>query len=170
MSDVYIEFTFVKGDEVCVEKQDFEGTSGVLGYVTDYADEWCEKRNSELECSDEEWECDVWNIESTDTDHLEEADAEDFDDLDEWGDYCDQVAAYGEAYCLRYADIGDFDMDDEYNGCWSNAEDFVQNLVEDCYDLDIPSFISIDWECTTRDVMMDYSAYDGNEGTHIFRS
>jgi len=170
MSDVYIDFTFIKGEETCTEQQDFEGTSGVLGYVTDYAEEWCEERNDDLEDDEFEWECEEWTISSTDTEHTEEADAEDFGDLDEWGDYCDLVAEHGEAYCMRYADVGEHDFDDEYSGCWSSEEEFAEHLFDEC--TDCPSHLRsyIDMESYARDVMMDYSSYEGYEGFHIFRS
>ena len=67
--------------------------------------------------------------------------------------------------------IGDDDLSDfeeAYQGQWSSDADFVQQLVEDTGDIpkDLPSYISIDWEGTARDVMMDYSEENG----HYFRN
>ena len=60
------------------------------------------------------------------------------------------------------------DFDEAYQGEWDNDEDFVQELLEDTGSLpkDLPFYIHIDWESTSRDVMMDYFEIEG----HYFRS
>ena len=59
------------------------------------------------------------------------------------------------------------DFDEAYQGEWDNDEDFVQELLEDTGSLpkDLPFYIHIDWESTSRDVMMDYFEIEG----HYFR-
>ena len=176
MATVTINFEWSNGDS---EYQDFEATSGVVSYIEDYRDERLQELNDDLEASDEELgrviarddiECDGYDVRDYDGDCAGQQGPDDFDDLEAWADYCDLVAEHGEAFVLRYNDLDDCDCMDEYNGCWSDAAEFVQNLIEDCYDLDIPSFVYVDWDRTARDVMMDYSSYDGSEGIHIFRS
>lgn len=66
---------------------------------------------------------------------------------------------------------GDDDLDDfeeAYQGEWATDVDFVQVLLEGLGDIpeDLPAYIHIDWEGTTRDIMMDYSEQDG----HYFRN
>ena len=55
------------------------------------------------------------------------------------------------------------DAQDNFQGKHDNDEDFVQQLLEDCGSLpsDLPSYIHIDWERTARDIMSDYTEYDG---------
>ena len=55
------------------------------------------------------------------------------------------------------------DAQDNFQGKHDNDEDFAQQLLEDCGSLpsDLPSYIHIDWERTARDIMFDYTEYDG---------
>ena len=55
----------------------------------------------------------------------------------------------------------------------------IIELIKDCYDLNLPSFIEIDWEATVNNCRMDgfghhFSSYDGSEkhldGYYIFRT
>jgi antirestriction protein len=59
-------------------------------------------------------------------------------------------------------------VDEAYNGEYSSDEEFVQELLEGCGDLpaNLPAYIHIDWERTTRDIMFDYSESNG----HYFRN
>jgi transcription elongation factor Elf1 len=52
------------------------------------------------------------------------------------------------------------DISDSYQGEMSGAE-FAEQLVTDCYSLDIPSFVSIDWEDTWDNLRHDYAEQDG---------
>ena len=52
---------------------------------------------------------------------------------------------------------------DAYQGEMSGAE-FAKELVEGCYCLDIPHFVSIDWEDTWENLRYDYTELSG----HIF--
>ena len=52
------------------------------------------------------------------------------------------------------------DISDSYQGEMSGAE-FAEQLVSDCYSLDIPSFVSIDWEDTWDNFRHDYIEQDG---------
>lgn len=39
-------------------------------------------------------------------------------------------------------------FDDSYHGEWDSPEDFVESFVNDCFELNLPSFIEIDWTAT----------------------
>ena len=52
------------------------------------------------------------------------------------------------------------DISDSYRGEMSGAE-FAEQLVSDCYSLDIPSFVSVDWEDTWDNLRHDYIEQDG---------
>ena len=51
-------------------------------------------------------------------------------------------------------------FDDAYQGEMSGAE-FAEQLVTDCYCLDIPAFVSIDWEDTWENLRYDYTELSG---------
>jgi len=148
MATISIDFL---ADDVHVDCDDFEVSTGVESDIVDRMDEL---------------ECNSWEISDWDDDY---PDPSDFSDLDEYAEIVDKIDEHGEAYYLRWQDIGDFDFDDQYNGCWGSEEEFAQDLCESCYD--IPDFLChyIDWEKWARDVMMDYSSYEASDGYHIFR-
>lgn len=52
------------------------------------------------------------------------------------------------------------DISDSYQGEMSGAE-FAEQLVSDCYSLDIPSFVSVDWKDTWDNLRHDYIEQDG---------
>jgi hypothetical protein len=39
-------------------------------------------------------------------------------------------------------------FEDSYRGQWESRADYAENFVTDCYSVDFPSFIEIDWENT----------------------
>ena len=148
-------------DDGCYQSEfaDFE----VDNYLEAAIDDWLCDYNAESEF---EWEIDYRFVEEYDTDY---DDPDNFSDLDEYGEYIEKCEEHGEAYQLRYADIGDHCFEDSYEGCWSSEEEFVQNLYEETGGIPDNLWCYIDWEHLARDVLMDYSCYEGVEGTHIFR-
>ena len=94
----------------------------------------------------------------------EYGDPEEFDSLLEYAEYVENVEEYGEAYSLRYEDVGECDME-QYAGCYEELEDYGKEVYEVPNEL----FNYIDWESLTEDLLTDYSTYDGNDGIHIFR-
>lgn len=50
---------------------------------------------------------------------------------------------------------------DAYQGEYNSPEDFADQLVADCYSLDIPNFVSIDWTATWNNLEYDYIYNDG---------
>ena len=62
--------------------------------------------------------------------------------------------------------IGDDSLEnfeEAYQGEWPSDENFVRDLLESTGEIpkDFPNYIHIDWESTTRDIMMDYSEANG---------
>ena len=39
-------------------------------------------------------------------------------------------------------------FEDSYRGQWESKEQYAENYVSDCYSLDLPGFLEIDWEAT----------------------
>lgn len=139
--------------------------SALESTIGERANELLDELNDGIDNPDEMYTYIDYTIDDYDGDF---ANPSNFTDLDEYGEYAEKVEEHGEAYHLRYEDIGDNRFDEQYRGCWDDIEDFVRHEVESCHD--IPSWVEhyIDWERMARDHMMDYSSYDGNEGTHIF--
>ena len=165
MSTVTIYFEFSNGETTT---EDFEGSSGVGDLVSDYADEYIDDN---FDLSEEEVELVEYSIAGTDTDYTDEASADDFDDLDAWGEYCDLVDEHGEAFVLRHADWAGYDDSsamESYYGCWSSPEEYARHFCEEHYGYDNPLFPYVDWEHYARDILMDSSVYEGDEGYHIF--
>lgn len=66
-----------------------------------------------------------------------------------------------------YADIQACDIGECYQGEFRSDEEFVEDLLYQCGDIprNLPSYVHIDWERTARDIMYDYTEFDG----HYFR-
>ena len=62
------------------------------------------------------------------------------------------IALYGEENLESFTDA--------YNGEMSGAE-FAEQLVTDCYCMDIPAFVCVDWEATWQQLSYDYDEQDG---------
>ena len=86
-------------------------------------------------------------------------------------DYAEEVI---EAYldCMGFNDeeINEVieKVGEAYSGEFENDIEFTQNLLEGCGDIpeNLPSYIHIDWERTSRDIMFDYST----SNNHYFRN
>ena len=48
-------------------------------------------------------------------------------------------------------------FEDAYCGEWSSKADYAENFVSDCYCLDIPIFVEVDWENTFDNLDCVYS-------------
>lgn len=145
-----ISINFFYNDE-CVTCDNFEVEEGMESDIVDFM---------------EENECNSWEIYGWEGEY---PDPVDFDNLDEYAEIVDKIDEHGEAYYLRWQDIGDFDFDDQYNGCYDSEAEFAQRLYDDCYGCDNTLYCYVDWDHYARDLMMDYSCYEGSEGLHIFR-
>ena len=114
-------------------------------------------------------ECEGQEIIAIDVEGDDYADADNFYDLNRLGSYAEKVEKFGEAYALRFKDIGvDFDFDDEYMGEWRTVDAFTQNLLDD-YEIPEHLVCYIDYRKWSRDIMMDYTEYSSANGYFIFR-
>ena len=46
---------------------------------------------------------------------------------------------------------------DAYRGEWESKADYAENFVTDCYSIELPSFLEIDWENTFENLDCVYS-------------
>jgi antirestriction protein len=164
MATVTIEFTFEStGDEEQVAQHEFELDTCIEDEVLEYIEDYMKDNDlgDDWDCTSEE----VWEVE---IDGDEEASYDDFKNLIELAEYAIKVEEYGEGYALRYKDIGEFDFPDSYHGCWSSTEEYAQDMYEGIYGRDNSMHFYIDWEKYARDLMMDYSVYESDDGLHIF--
>ena len=68
----------------------------------------------------------------------------------------DAVVAFIELWGEDYIEY----FEESYQGEMTGAE-FAQSLVEDCYSLDMPFWVTIDWEDTWHNLSDDYTEQDG---------
>lgn len=61
-------------------------------------------------------------------------------------------------------------MDDHYHGSWDSPAEYAENLVSDCYDMELPDFVSVDWDDTADTLGQDYDYVTDAEtySTHVF--
>lgn len=59
-------------------------------------------------------------------------------------------------------------MDDIFQGEYESSADYAREFVTDCYDLQTPDFISIDWEETADNMGQDSSYVRHNGSTFVF--
>lgn len=163
---ITVNFQFCKGcDDEWVE-EDFEVYGDLENELDTYASNWCDDKKLEDPDSDD-WE--LSDLEVTDWDD-ESIDPSNFSSLNEYAEYVEKLEKHGEAYSARYADIGDFDFEDSYEGEWGSEEEFAENLFDMNYpDLDKGIRCYIDMELVTRDYLMDYSTYRIYGTVHVFR-
>jgi antirestriction protein len=165
---IEIELKWERGGDVYTESYDFDECEGLLSVIAYQVESSTDDLNDDLDVDEEEWEPAGWSIIDWD-DHY--GDPNDFDSLDDYGAFAEQVEKHGQAYRLRYEDVGEHDFYNEYCGSWDSEESYAQAAYADCYN--IPDHLEsyIDWERLARDIMMDYSSYEDDDGSiHIFRN
>ena len=64
------------------------------------------------------------------------------------------------AFIELYGEENLENFEDAYQGEMSGAE-FAEQLVTDCYCMDIPSFVCVDWNATWDQLSYDYDEQDG---------
>jgi len=70
----------------------------------------------------------------------------------------DAVAAFLDIFSIE--DIGNFT--DAYQGEYESGAEFAESLVSDCYSMDMPSWVEVDWQATWDNALSyDYSESDG---------
>jgi len=147
------------------------GEEGFLPLTRDIADDIESAGDDLLADLDEDggiegtWELASYTILATDDDLINDRNPNEFASILKWAEWAEWVEEHGEAYALRYDDIGEHDHA-QYEGCWDSEEEFAQDLVGS----EVPDnvYFYIDWELYARDLLMDYSSYLGDKGYHIF--
>ena len=86
-------------------------------------------------------------------------------------EYLQKVDEYGEEVVTAFLDIFDIDsigsLSDAYQGDYESGAQFAESLVADCYSMDMPSWVEVDWQATWDNALSyDYSESDG----HIFNN
>ena len=86
-------------------------------------------------------------------------------------EYLQAVDQYGEEVVAAFLDIFDIDsigsLSDAYQGEYRDGAEFAESLVADCYSMDMPSWVEVDWQATwDNSLSYDYSESDG----HIFNN
>ena len=86
-------------------------------------------------------------------------------------EYLQAVDQYGEEVVTAFLDIFDIDsignLSDAYQGDYESGAQFAESLVNDCYSMDMPSWVEVDWQATWDNALSyDYSESDG----HIFNN
>ena len=109
-------------------------------------------------------------------------DGNDADDLqafiDEYGksqfvdyieEYLQAVDEYNEEVVESFIEIFDIEsigsLSDSYQGQYDSGADFAQSIVSDCYTMDMPSWVEVDWKATWDNLDYDYTE---GSGGHIF--
>jgi hypothetical protein len=62
---------------------------------------------------------------------------------------------------IDYWSIDDLEFFEDAYQCAERPEDFARELVEDCYGIDVPSFLEIDWSGTWNNLRHDFIELNG---------
>ena len=86
-------------------------------------------------------------------------------------DYLQAIDQHDEDAVAAFLDIFDIDsigsLSDAYQGDYESGAQFAESLVADCYSMDMPSWVEVDWQATWDNALSyDYSESDG----HIFNN
>ena len=81
-------------------------------------------------------------------------------------DYLQVVDQYDEDAVAAFLDIFDIDsigsFSDAYQGEYESGAEFAESLVSDCYPMEMPSWVEVDWQATWDNALSyDYSESDG---------
>lgn len=70
---------------------------------------------------------------------------EDYCEMGEQSSY-DAVDAFIEEFGIQSFNTSNFE--DAYRGQWESKADYAESYVTDCYSVELPSFVEVDWEAT----------------------
>ena len=84
-------------------------------------------------------------------------------------EYLQAVDEYDEEVVESFLEIFDIEsigsLSDAYMGQYDSGADFAQSIVSDCYTMDMPSWVEVDWKATWDNLDYDYTE---GSGGHIF--
>jgi antirestriction protein len=171
MATIEIEFTFENAE--CSEEQilteEFELDSCVEDAIATFIREAPEENDFEGEADD--WDCTSEEVIDVCIESDAKTDEGSFSSLDELGEYAELAEKLGEAFIMRYEDIGSLtrsEFEETYRGHWRNEVEFAQDDYDSSYGSDNPLYGYVDWDYYARDFMMDFSTYENSDGAHIF--
>ena len=86
-------------------------------------------------------------------------------------EYLQAVDQYDEDVVTAFLDIFDIEsigsLSDAYQGRYTDGAEFAESLVSECYSMEMPSWVEVDWQATwDNSLSYDYSESDG----HIFNN
>ena len=86
-------------------------------------------------------------------------------------EYLQAVDEYDEEVVESFLEIFNIEdiggLSDAYQGEYRDGAEFAESLVADCYSMDMPSWVEVDWQATWDNALSyDYSESDG----HIFNN
>ena len=84
-------------------------------------------------------------------------------------EYLQLVDQYGEEVVESFLEIFNIEdiggLSDSYQGQYDSGAEFAQSIVNDCYTMDMPSWVEVDWKATWDNLDYDYTE---GSGGHIF--
>ena len=84
-------------------------------------------------------------------------------------EYLQLVDEYGEEVVESFLEIFNIEdiggLSDSYQGQYDSGAEFAQSIVNDCYTMDMPSWVEVDWKATWDNLDYDYTE---GSGGHIF--
>ena len=84
-------------------------------------------------------------------------------------EYLQAVDEYNEEVVESFLEIFDIEsigsLSDSYQGQYDSGAEFAQSIVNDCYTMDMPSWVEVDWKATWDNLDYDYTE---GSGGHIF--
>ena len=84
-------------------------------------------------------------------------------------EYADMVDDIGIDVVEAFLDVFDIDSisscRDAYQGKFDSGAEVAQSIVNDCYTMDMPSWVEVDWKATWDNLDYDYTE---GSGGHIF--
>lgn len=102
---------------------------------------------------------------------------EQLEELQEAGEYTETPDCELQQLRAILEDLKGYGGDEEWRGDWypvllireSHFTEYAEGLVSDCYNLELPDFVHVDWEATAREVQMDYSEVEIDGVTFFYR-
>ena len=84
-------------------------------------------------------------------------------------EYLQAIDEHGEEVVESFLEIFNIEdiggLSDSYQGQYDSGAEFAQSIVNDCYTMDMPSWVEVDWKATWDNLDYDYTE---GSGGHIF--
>ena len=88
---------------------------------------------------------------------------------DDFVNYYEEYVELGESQTYQAVDafVEEFGFenlshfDDAYRGEWESGEHFAESFVSDCYSLNLPGFVEVDWQATWNNLEYDFLFNNG---------